>query len=128
MSPLHAWCTAAVRGQQIGTTAPARLRDYAYVDDVAEAIVRLAGRRTAEGAVYNISSGRPISEQETLDLVSSVIPVERSDALPATQAVSSARPPLDVRRLAADADFACTPDLRAAIANYVQWLQAERDG
>ena len=49
-------------------SAPAHVtRDFVYVQDVAAAIVALAGRTPAHGEAYNLASGRPTSLRELAD-------------------------------------------------------------
>lgn len=52
-------------------------RDYVYVDDVCNAFVLAAQKRSKDlGAVYNIGSGTQTTIQEAVDAIQSLLPIE----------------------------------------------------
>ncbi len=75
------WLDAARRGEPLRLFGdPATQRDFVYVDDVTDAMLRVYRRQTGmstpahlDGAVLNIGAGRPTSLAELLDLVRSTV-------------------------------------------------------
>lgn len=65
---LGIWIRRLLEGQPIliyGTGA--QLRDFNYVDDVVEALLLAAGSKTANGQVFNLGHGHPVSLRETAE-------------------------------------------------------------
>jgi UDP-glucose 4-epimerase len=66
------WLDAALRGEPLRVFGnPLATRDYVYIDDAVDALVRVH-HRTAP-AVLNIGSGRPTALTELLDIVCAVV-------------------------------------------------------
>jgi nucleoside-diphosphate-sugar epimerase len=64
---------AARDGQRLGLTGPGRRRDWVYVDDVVEAVVRVAvADHLAPGQVVNVGTGRQFSNEEVVAHVEGV--------------------------------------------------------
>jgi len=59
---------------------PRTIRDFLYVDDTVEALVRLAEAEAAAGEVVNLGSGQGIAAGELADIVSSILGVPWTDA------------------------------------------------
>jgi NAD dependent epimerase/dehydratase len=82
---------------QIGSTTPTR--DFLYVEDTVEGMMRCAEQSGIEGEVFNLGTGTEISIGETADKIQALLGVER----PIEQSDDRRRPPnSEVERLVAD--------------------------
>jgi len=120
-----------LKGQSIPVFAEGKLtRDFTYIDDIVEGVVRLLFKPTpasathAAHAVFNIGNDQPCSVLdfiETLEQVSGVkadkqfLPMQPGD-VPATHA--------DTRRLAEWVGFEPHTPLATGLANFAQWYRA----
>ena len=99
-------------------------RDYTYIDDVVDGVLRAVDRATGFH-VYNLGGSRPI---ELLDLVSRLEEaagrcalVERSPQ----QAGDVERTAADISLAAAELGFHPRVDLAAGLARFVEWFRGE---
>ena len=103
-------------------------RDFTYIDDIVEGVVRLLFKPSVEGgvphAVYNIGNDQPVSVLyfiETLENALGVtankefLPMQPGD-VPATHA--------DTRKLKAWVDFAPQTTLATGLKRFEQWYNA----
>ena len=64
----------AMDGEQIELFGDGQqMRDFTYVDDVVEALLRVAHRAEADGEVFNLSGERPYSLREFADILLGVV-------------------------------------------------------
>lgn len=89
----------AIAGGPVTIGAQSTIRDFNYVTDTVEALVRLAVSRDAVGEVVNIGSGRTTSVNEVLQIVGDVLgrPLEVRPDPSRLRPITS-----EVRRLCAD--------------------------
>jgi UDP-glucuronate 4-epimerase len=108
-------------------------RDFTYIDDVIEAIVRVAGARAAPpvvnrttAQVFNVGRGRPTTVSHLIDLLERITGRsairehgdEQAGEAPATHA--------DVRALADHVGFTPQVPLERGLARFVDWLRHHR--
>jgi nucleoside-diphosphate-sugar epimerase len=99
-------------------------RDFTFVGDIVEALVRAGTMPVLAGAVYNVSGGGSFSVNEVLstigDLVSRPLTVERgSAALGDVQRTSA-----DTTAIARDLDWRATTALRTGLELQLDWLRS----
>ena len=118
-----------LKGAPIQVFAEGKLtRDFTYIDDIVEGVVRLLFKPSVEGgvphAVYNIGNDQPVSVLyfiETLETALGVtankefLPMQPGD-VPATHA--------DTRKLKAWVDFAPKTTLATGLKRFEQWYNA----
>jgi UDP-glucose 4-epimerase len=77
-------------------------------------------------SIYNVSSGRPATNQQFLDVLADLLPDAVLDVEPGR---SPGRPPvdpyLDISRLRADTGFTPEYDIRTGVEDYLGWLDAQ---
>lgn len=111
-------------GRRAACSDGRQMRDYLYVEDVADALAKLLDSSLA-GAV-NIGSGRPTAVAELLGMVGDV--VGRPDLVGLGDQAGGAEPPLvvaDVTRLQAELGWEPLVGLREGIARTVNWWRAQ---
>ena len=125
MSVFYDWTGQAARGESITAEDMDQGRDYTYVADIADGIRTVLDAPSLPHGLYNITSGIWVTFQEILDSL-----VELS---PATQVVTPAAPPaksggegysrgpLSGHRLFDDLGWTPKYDLKAGLADYIQW-------
>lgn len=62
-----------LRDEEFKTSEGNQLRDFCYVDDVVDALMRAATTQEALGRIINIASGRPVSIREVIQQVMAII-------------------------------------------------------
>jgi nucleoside-diphosphate-sugar epimerase len=65
---VSALVAALVAGQEMPMTAGEQTRDFVYVDDVVDALVRAAGTDAAVGRIINVGSGVPVRIRDVAQL------------------------------------------------------------
>lgn len=123
---------AAVKGEKFD---PANIRfgsiygadggDQCYIKDAARGIALLQTAVKLNHKLYNVSSGRPVSNQAIIDAIKKVVP--GFDAkLPAGHAPDSPDELwyFDISRLREDTGYEPQFDIDAGIADYIAWLRA----
>jgi nucleoside-diphosphate-sugar epimerase len=127
LSPVHAWCDAAARGEELIVHDGYLPRDYLYVADTAAAVHRLATTRTLHHDVYNVSAGIAVASRDFIAALRQVVPTLRWSAVdaPAVNLISRS---ISNARLIGDTGWHPRYDLRGALAEYVAWLRETRPG
>lgn len=99
--------------------------DHCYIKDAARGIALLATADTLNHRLYNVSSGRPTTNQDVLKAIQKVfpdfqveLPAGHMPGLPETLWY------FDITRLREDTGFEPQFSLEAGIADYIRWLQA----
>ena len=123
LSLLEAWCTAAVRGEEIIVNTNAFPRDYTYVGDVADAIFSLAVAPQLRHLLYNIGTGTASGPKEIVAAIRSVIPDARVRYIDEASVTESDRVPVSIERLHADTGWKPSHTLAAGVAAYIGWLR-----
>ncbi|CAA9211133.1 MAG: hypothetical protein AVDCRST_MAG93-28 [uncultured Chloroflexia bacterium] len=130
MSQVHALVHAALEGRTLTIAGADLPRDVCYVDDVAEAFVRLTLAEQLRWPVYNVSAGEAHSLRAIATAIATHVPGftwhETDDAAHADLVVmpASARGPLDLTRLRTDTDFSPVHPLSQGLRSYFDWLHA----
>jgi UDP-glucose 4-epimerase len=122
MSVFYDWTGRAVRGESITAENMDQGRDYTYITDITDGIQTVLDASSLPHSLYNITAGTWVTFNDILEQV-----VELS---PSTQVVHSAaaqekpeysRGPLDGQRLFDDLGWTPKYDLKAGLADYIQW-------
>jgi NAD dependent epimerase/dehydratase len=114
---------------EIGSTEPTR--DFLYVEDTAQGMMRCASRQGVEGEVFNLGTGREISIGETAAAIQKLLGTDK----PLEQSPQRRRPPSsEVERLIADVTKATTcldwqPQVEFAegLRRTVEWMRSALD-
>jgi nucleoside-diphosphate-sugar epimerase len=64
---------ACLKGESIETTEGRQLRDFCYVDDVVEALIKSAVTPKAKGHILNIASGKPVLIRDMIDEIVGIV-------------------------------------------------------
>ena len=132
MSALYQWTGQVSRGEplqvQTGSFDPEEGRDYTYSVDTARGLQAILDAPELPHDLYNLTSGPWITYREILDVLSEIVPGSgpapsgpaEAAAAEARRAVPS-RGPLSGHRLRQDLGWKPDYDLRAALADYLQW-------
>ena len=131
MSALYQWTGQVVRGEpldvQADSFAPDDGRDYTYAVDTARGLQAILDAPELAHDLYNLTAGPWITYREILDALvemapGSATPVNQaSDSATRATASVSGRGPLSGHRLWQDLRWQPQYDLRAGIADYLQW-------
>lgn len=65
--------TACLKGETFKTSKGKQVRDFCYIDDVIEAVIRSATAPEAAGQIINVASGRPVSIRSVITKVVALI-------------------------------------------------------
>ena len=122
MSVFYDWTGRAVRGESITAEDMDQGRDYTYVADIAEGLRTVLDAPSLPHCLYNITAGTWVTFQEILDRVVELSPSTQV-VVPAAPQVKSGygRGPLSGHRLFADLGWTPKYDLKAGLADYIQW-------
>lgn len=124
MSVIYQWAGQAVRGEPLSTNDPDGGRDYIYAVDTARGINRILNASELPHDLYNLTSGVWITHREIIAALSQLAPESAAppDASAPTPPVGApSRGPLSPHRLRQDLGWQPEYDLRAALADYLQW-------
>jgi nucleoside-diphosphate-sugar epimerase len=119
--PIPSLINAIVRGTEPPTVHADDGGDRCYATDCGRAIALLMTTPTLRHDTYNVSSGRPVTNQEFADALAAAVPGAAIEVLPG-RAAPGADPYLDISRLTADTGFTPAFDVATAVADYVDWL------
>ncbi|MBI3824958.1 MAG: NAD(P)-dependent oxidoreductase [Candidatus Rokubacteria bacterium] len=126
LSPIHAWATAALRGEplRIGgdPTAP---RDAIHAADVASAIAAILKSPRLAHDAYNVGWGFGTSAEQAIAALRRLVPGLKVDVDPAAPAPWTTRGPLRIDRLRQDLGWTPRHDLDSGLAAYLDWLRHE---
>ena len=65
--------TAFLKDESVETTGGKQLRDFCYIDDVVDGIIKAAVTDEAKGQIINVASGSPISIKDMINKAASLI-------------------------------------------------------
>lgn len=103
------------------------VRDYIYIDDVAEALVRLA-EAGAPGETYNVGSGTGTSINELIEKVSSLLGQPAQVAHAPARSVDVRRNVLDITKIGRELGWRPARSLEDGIALTHRWLRGRETG
>jgi nucleoside-diphosphate-sugar epimerase len=115
------YINAVLRGDQPRPLHADDGGDCCYAPDAGRAIALLMTAQTLRYDTYNVSSGRPVTNQEFADALQAITPGLRLDLLPGRQDGPGHDPYLDTTRLAHATGFAPAFSVATAVADYVTW-------
>lgn len=131
MSALYQWTGQVARGEplQVQTDSfdPEEGRDYTYSVDTARGLVAVLDAPELPHDLYNLTAGPWITYREILDTLADLEPGSPAPAAVAEGAAARARAsvpsrgPLSGHRLRQDLGWQPDYDLRAGLADYMQW-------
>ena len=113
---------AAVNGEPPPTAYADDAIDMLYVKDCARAIALLQTAPRLAHPIYNVGSGRAISNAEVAAAIKHAVPGVELDLEPGQSSHGGAAY-LDTTLLQSDTDFELRYDLDRAVADYVNWLR-----
>ena len=64
---------ACLKGESFETTEGRQLRDFCYVEDVVEGLIKSAVTPQAKGHIFNIASGKPVLIRDMIDEIVGII-------------------------------------------------------
>ncbi len=124
MSVFYDWTGRAVRGESITAEDMDEGRDFIYIADIADGLRAVLDAPSLPHALYNLTTGIWLTFQQILDAVIELSPdtqvVTRSPQ-PKTGGESYSRGPLSGHRLFDDLGWNPKYDLKAGLADYIQW-------
>ncbi len=62
-------CTTLLRGETMPASPGLQERDFLYVDDAVAALIKLAETPAAQGEIFNVASGVPVTVRRVLEMV-----------------------------------------------------------
>jgi UDP-glucose 4-epimerase len=102
--------------------------DMCYVKDCGRAIALLHTADKLNHRLYNLGTGRPTTNSEVAAAITAVIPGARIDLLPGRDPDGPGEAQyLDTTRIGEDIGFEPAYDVRAGVADYVDWLRSGHD-
>lgn len=130
MRRLIPWaCMTLLRGETMPASEGLQKRDFLYVQDAVEGLVKLAETPAAQGQVFNVASGEPVAVREVLETIHEVVGRGSVDF--------GARPMrdgeimelyADISRVKQVVGWQPTTDLREGLARTVTYYRAQVDG
>ena len=132
MSALYQWTGQVVRGEPLSVQGesidPRDGRDYTYVTDIARGLQTVLDAPELPHDLYNLTAGVWLTYREILATVAEMAPgsgrapqADSEEAMDAATASVSGRGPLSGHRLWHDLGWQPEYDLRAGLADYLQW-------
>ncbi len=131
MSALYQWTGQVARGEplqaQTDSFNPEEGRDYTYSVDTARGLQAILDAPELPHGLYNLTTGVWITYREILDALAELAPGSPAPESAAGGAAATARSavpsrgPLSAHRLRQDLGWQPEYDLRAGLADYLQW-------
>ncbi len=125
MSPFYHWTGRVVRGEAIQPADLDQGRDYTYVTDIADGIRAVLDAPDLPHDLYNITAGTWVTFREMLDQLILLSPAtkiyEQEGGWNRLQNAGPGRGPLSGHRLFQDLNWTAKYDLKAGLAEYLQW-------
>ena len=128
MSHIHDWCLAAHEGRVIEASDLGRRRDYTHVDDIAEAVLRLALLPRPRFRTFNLSTGVAVRLSTVLRLVLEEFPGSVVTHVPDRMGRRDTRPAMDSNRLERGLGWRPRMTLRQGIRLQADWLRSLSPG
>ncbi|MGR6742541.1 NAD-dependent epimerase/dehydratase family protein [Microbacterium sp. F1-18] len=119
--------SAALEGDSISVYGTGeQTRDFTFVGDIVEAVVRAATAEVSPGSVYNVSGGGSHSVNDVLDVIEDLVdqPLDIRRGAPAVGDVQ--RTSADTSAIARDLNWRASTDLTAGLAAQLEWVRQGR--
>lgn len=122
----------ALDGEEIRLVHLDHLRDWIYIEDLAEAVGTILEAPLQPHAVYNLSGGRGYTHRDLLETLKRVIPIRYRQVTEAAANVPplltrKRRGPTSMTRLQADTSYRPQFSLEEGLRRYVEWARRERE-
>ena len=127
MSPIYGWVRALTRGEPLRSSDPAASRDFIHVSDVAEALHAMLVTPFAGETVFNVATGRRVTEEELIRFLGDLESGVAVDVSPTSLPVPS-RGPVSSARLSRWTGWAPRFDVEAGCRDYLDWVRMEARG
>ena len=130
MSILYILAHRALAGEQIRVFGADRLRDFCYVEDIADAFARLVDADTLTWPIYNLATDRPITTRDALDALLELCPdfgwraMDQPGKADIAIVPDQERAALDMSRLRRDVNFMPKHNLLSGLQAYLDWLRS----
>ena len=125
MSVFYEWTGQAVRGEEIRAEDLDQGRDYTYVGDIAGGLRTVLDARALPHYLYNLTAGVWLTFREVLGQLTQLSPatrvIEVEAAVDQSDTEGPSRGPLSGHRLFQDLKWKPKYDLKAGLAEYLQW-------
>jgi UDP-glucuronate 4-epimerase len=125
MSPIYAWCRAALAGRPVDLDADLE-RDFTWVGDTAGAVAQAVLAPALRSRIYNVACGHNVRFSEVLETLGRVAPgLTVTRAAGGTDAFfrESLRGPLDIARARRELGWEPRTSLADGLRSYVEWLR-----
>ncbi|HZP75037.1 MAG TPA: NAD(P)-dependent oxidoreductase [Pseudolabrys sp.] len=123
LSPIHAWCEAAVTGTALSIHRGTLPRDWIYIKDTAAAIECLAREPDLSHRIYNVSSGSAVTCDDIIGALRELFPALGSRAVNG-EAVNLIARPISSQRLRSATGWEPRHDLRSGLGDYISWMKS----
>lgn len=120
-NPMPPYISAVLRGEKPEALYADDGGDCCYAPDAGLAIALLTVAENLPHTVYNVSSGRPVTNREFVEAVQKIVPDLPLDVLPGRRLGPGQDPYLDITRLTQDTGFTPNHDITTAVAHYAAW-------
>lgn len=122
---------AAETGETLGLTAGLHQRDFVYVEDVAEALLRLGKAMAPLGDVVNVATGKLTSIREFAETAAQILGIDHDrlkfGALP-TREDEMAHEPVSTRKLVELSGWVPQTDIATGIRKTLEFQRAQLSG
>ena len=114
-----------IQGLRFGSVFAEDGGDQCYIKDAARGIALLQTADHLNHKLYNVSSGRPTTNQEIIKAIQKIIPDFQAELPPGHMpGLPETLWYFDITRLREDTGFEPNYDLEAGISDYINWLKA----
>jgi nucleoside-diphosphate-sugar epimerase len=120
-NPMPPYISAVLRGETPGALYADDGGDSCYAPDAGRAVALLMAAEDLPQDLYNVSSGRPVTNREFVEAVHAVKPEVELPLLPGRRSGAGPDPYLDITRLTHDTGFTPTFNITKAVADYITW-------
>ena len=125
MSVFYQWTGQALRGDSIRVDDMDQGRDFTYAADIADGIGAVLDAPTLRHGLYNVTAGVWVTYREILNELTKLAPstqvIEAGPAMSNASSEGPPRGPLSGHRLFHDLQWSPNYDLKAGLADYLQW-------
>lgn len=124
---LHQWATKALAGEAIEISGDGtRVRDYTYIDDLVDALIRALRDRKTPFAIVNVGNADPVSLNELLRELEAVVGRAIDVVRRPSHAASVERTHADITQAKEVLGWKPKTPLRKGISAVVRWLSEGR--
>ncbi len=102
------------------------VRDYLYVDDLSDAVVKLA-EQSRWNETFNVGSGSGVSVNEVLEAIRVTVPIKFEVVRKAPRSIDIPANVLDISKIAGALGWKPSVDLKTGIAKTWEWIESTTD-